>query len=55
MRVKKEYFWLNIGAKYGITGDDLIIKDVTDEDDEYLSDCGNFPDKLSKLNGVYSK
>ncbi|HAR38602.1 MAG TPA: hypothetical protein DCS09_08565 [Porphyromonadaceae bacterium] len=46
-------FWLNIGAKYQITGDDLIIKELNDEDDGTLMDNGSFPPVLDMLNGEY--
>lgn len=51
---RKEFFWLNIGAEYGVKGEDLIIKEINNEDDEELSMNGNFPSRISMLNGEYS-
>lgn len=50
---RKEFFWLNIGAKYQITGEDLIVKTVTDDDDELLQDAGSFPMDITQLAGTY--
>jgi len=52
---RKEYFWLNIGAKYGITGDDLIIKEIEDIDEDYLSTSGKFPATLAEMRGKYAE
>jgi len=50
---RKEYFWLNIGAKYQITGDDLVTMEVAAEDDNQLADLGTFPSSLAEMIGKY--
>lgn len=51
---RKEFFWLNIGAEYGIKGDDLVVKEVNEKDDEELSRNGGFPSRISMLDGSYT-
>lgn len=50
---RKETFWLDIGAKYQISGADLAVKEVDDIDGEQLSDSGNFPLSLDVMHGSY--
>lgn len=50
---RKEHFWLNIGAKYGIAGVDLKVMEVNGPDDEALGETGGFPATLSEMNGEY--
>jgi len=50
---RKEYFWLNIGAKYQITGDELVVKELNDIDNNWLEEAGNFPSSLAEFSGPY--
>ena len=50
---KSRTYLLEMSEKYGFSMSDLRIKEVNDEDENYLCDCGNFPNKLTDLNGEY--
>lgn len=46
-------YLLRASEKYGFTSKDVKCKSVTDEDEEYLKDNGQFPPTLGELNGKY--
>jgi len=46
-------FILKMAEEYSFKSSDVVIEEVNDEDDEWLSNNGNFPENLSELKGKY--
>lgn len=46
-------YWLDMSELHKFKSDDLNFKEVTDEDEEYLCNCGSFPINLNELKGDY--
>ena len=51
---KEPQFWLDIASMYGVKSDDLIIKDLEDEDNDNAESIGSLPFKFTDLVGSYS-
>ena len=46
-------FLLRMAEKYNFTSKDLVIDEVTDEDDALIEKIGAFPPDLKEFEGVY--
>lgn len=46
-------FWIDMSKKYDFLSEDIVEKELTDEDEEYMEDSGNFPNNISELKGEY--
>lgn len=46
-------FWLGIGKAYQIGPDDLIIKELSEVDNDFVEDVGEMPDDLTAFYMTY--
>lgn len=48
-------YLLELSERYNFKYIDVISHEINDEDEDYVSDCGNFPPFLTDLKGSYNE